>query len=86
MLMSHLPLKVESQTGGLIPAQMSLYMPDIWAPYFHNMTIIDDGDAIKSHGHQAVSEAQSSSFSCPVSSQEVKGLLECLRESPLIRV
>ncbi|GAT20782.1 N,N-dimethylglycine oxidase [Aspergillus luchuensis] len=31
-LMSHLPRKVESQTGGLIPAQTSLYMPDIWAP------------------------------------------------------
>ncbi|GLA75011.1 hypothetical protein AtubIFM55763_006268 [Aspergillus tubingensis] len=47
------------------------------------MTIIDDGDAIKSHGHQEASEAQSSSFSCPVSAQEVKGLLECLREFPL---
>ncbi|GAT20781.1 1,3-beta-glucanosyltransferase Gel2 [Aspergillus luchuensis] len=48
------------------------------------MTIIDDGDAIKSHGHLEVSEAQSSSFSCSVTFQQVEGLLECLREFPLM--
>ncbi|RDH27840.1 hypothetical protein BDQ94DRAFT_184255 [Aspergillus welwitschiae] len=48
-------------------------------------SIIDDGDGINSHGHSDGSEAQSSSFSCFNSFQEVEELLECLREFPCIK-